>query len=108
MWDWYSSFPPGFDLDLAPVGPSTLRRYFHSYLPRFAAHLNLVPRSREVVVDCLDQCGKAQTIRASGWYARILQHEIDHLDGILFIDHISKLKRDRVIKKFLKAAKRTG
>ena len=33
------------------------------------------------------------------------QHEIDHLDGVLFIDHISKLKRDRVIKKFTKAAK---
>ena len=37
-----------------------------------------------------------------------LQHEIDHLDGVLFIDHISKLKRDRVIKKFQKAAKRAG
>jgi peptide deformylase len=38
--------------------------------------------------------------------ATCLQHEIDHLDGVLFIDHISKLKRDRVIKKFGKAAKR--
>ena len=36
----------------------------------------------------------------------MLQHEIDHLDGVLFIDHISKLKRDRVIKKFVKMAKR--
>ena len=36
----------------------------------------------------------------------LLQHEIDHLNGVLFIDHISKLKRDRVIKKFAKAAKR--
>jgi peptide deformylase len=36
----------------------------------------------------------------------VLQHEIDHLNGVLFIDHISKLKRDRVIKKFAKAAKR--
>ncbi len=40
--------------------------------------------------------------------ATVLQHEIDHLDGVLFIDHISKLKRDRVIKKFQKAAKRAG
>ena len=37
--------------------------------------------------------------------ATCIQHEIDHLDGVLFIDHISKLKRDRVIKKFTKAAK---
>ena len=39
--------------------------------------------------------------------ATCLQHEIDHLNGVLFIDHISKLKRDRVVKKFAKAAKRT-
>jgi peptide deformylase len=38
----------------------------------------------------------------------VLQHEIDHLDGVLFIDHISKLKRDRVIKKFHKSAKRSA
>ena len=38
----------------------------------------------------------------------LLQHEIDHLNGVLFIDHISKLKRDRVIKKFTKAAKRAA
>ncbi|MBN8966078.1 MAG: peptide deformylase, partial [Rhizobiales bacterium] len=37
--------------------------------------------------------------------ATCIQHEIDHLDGVLFIDHISKLKRDRVIKKFTKVAK---
>ena len=39
--------------------------------------------------------------------ATVLQHEIDHLNGVLFIDHISKLKRDRVIKKFQKAAQET-
>ena len=41
-----------------------------------------------------------------GLLATALQHEIDHLNGVLFIDHISKLKRDRVIKKFVKLAKR--
>jgi peptide deformylase len=39
--------------------------------------------------------------------ATCLQHEIDHINGILFIDHLSKLKRDRIIKKFAKAAKTT-
>ncbi|MFL5025104.1 MAG: peptide deformylase [Microvirga sp.] len=43
---------------------------------------------------------------ADGLLATCVQHEIDHLDGVLFIDHLSKLKRDRVIKKFAKAAKR--
>jgi peptide deformylase len=40
--------------------------------------------------------------------ATCLQHEIDHTNGVLFIDHLSKLKRDRVIKKFTKAARNTG
>ena len=56
----------------------------------------------------LDREGKPSEILAEGLLATVLQHEIDHLDGVLFIDHISKLKRDRVIKKFEKAAKRAG
>ena len=47
----------------------------------------------------------ANYLDATGLLATCLQHEIDHLNGVLFIDHISKLKRDRVIKKFQKAAK---
>ena len=43
---------------------------------------------------------------AEGFYAMCIQHEIDHLNGVLFIDYLSKLKRDRVQKKFSKAAKR--
>ena len=45
-------------------------------------------------------------IEADGLLSTCIQHEIDHLNGVLFIDHLSKLKRDRVIKKFTKAAKR--
>ena len=56
----------------------------------------------------LDRDGKPREVLAEGLLATVLQHEIDHLDGVLFIDHISKLKRDRVIKKFQKAAKRAG
>ena len=54
----------------------------------------------------VDRDGKQQEILAEGLLATVLQHEIDHLDGVLFIDHISKLKRDRVVKKFVKMAKR--
>lgn len=48
----------------------------------------LVPRSREVVVECLNERAEPQTIRAVGWYARILQHEIDHLNGTIYVDHM--------------------
>jgi peptide deformylase len=50
--------------------------------------------------------GETIEAEADGVMATCLQHEIDHLNGVLFIDYISKLKRDRVIKKFQKAAKR--
>jgi len=65
-----------------------------------------VERPALVKVKYLDIKGKPQEIEAAGLLATCLQHEIDHLNGVLFIDHISKLKRDRVIKKFIKAAKR--
>jgi peptide deformylase len=65
-----------------------------------------VERPTQVKVRFMDLDGKAQEIEANGLLATVLQHEIDHTNGILFIDHISKLKRDRVIKKFTKAAKR--
>jgi peptide deformylase len=48
----------------------------------------LVPRARHVRVECLDENGQPKTIEASGWYARILQHEIDHLGGTLYIDRM--------------------
>jgi peptide deformylase len=48
----------------------------------------LVPRHRRVRVDCLDEHGQPKIIEASGWYARILQHEIDHLQGTLYIDRM--------------------
>jgi peptide deformylase len=64
-----------------------------------------VERPKVVKVKYLDIAGKPQEVEATGLLATCLQHEIDHLDGVLFIDHISKLKRDRVIKKFTKAAK---
>ena len=65
-----------------------------------------VERPSQVKVRFLDLQGKAQEVAAEGLLATVLQHEIDHINGVLFIDHISKLKRDRVIKKFAKAAKR--
>jgi peptide deformylase len=48
----------------------------------------LVPRARKVKVECLDAQGRPKVIRASGWHARILQHEIDHLSGALYVDRM--------------------
>ena len=48
----------------------------------------LVPRASRVHVDCLDHNGDPKHIDANGWYARILQHEIDHLRGTLYVDHM--------------------
>jgi peptide deformylase len=67
-----------------------------------------VERPAEVKVKYLDRAGKKREVHAAGMLATVLQHEIDHLNGVLFIDHLSKLKRDRVLKKFAKAAKRSA
>jgi peptide deformylase len=65
-----------------------------------------VERPARVKVKYLDLDGNAHEDDAEGLFATCIQHEVDHLNGVLFIDHISKLKRDRIIKKFVKAAKR--
>ena len=65
-----------------------------------------VERPARVKVKYLDLDGKPHEEDAEGLFATCIQHEVDHLNGVLFIDHISKLKRDRIIKKFIKAAKR--
>jgi peptide deformylase len=64
-----------------------------------------VERPATVSVKYLDRNGKEQMVEADSLLATCLQHEIDHLNGVLFIDHISRLKREMVIKKFTKAAK---
>jgi len=64
-----------------------------------------VERPAIVTVNYVDRAGKQQTLEADGLLATCLQHEIDHLNGVLFIDHISRLKREMVIRKFTKAAK---
>ncbi|KQW19156.1 peptide deformylase [Afipia sp. Root123D2] len=64
-----------------------------------------VERPARVRVRFMDIHGKVQEEDADGLYATCIQHEIDHLNGVLFVDYLSKLKRDMVGKKFKKAAK---
>lgn len=69
------------------AGDNQILEFFEGCLslPGFFA---LVPRSRCVRVECLDHRAKSKSIEASGWYARILQHEIDHLHGNLYVDRM--------------------
>ena len=67
-----------------------------------------VQRPARIKARWLDYHGNPVEVEADGMLATCLQHEMDHLEGVLFIDHLSKLKRDRVTKKFAKAAKREG
>lgn len=71
---------------LKPIGKSEIE-FFEGCLS-LEGFTALVPRYRQVRVSCLDEQGKQRTIEASGWYARILQHEIDHLNGTLYIDRM--------------------
>ncbi|MBU1170690.1 MAG: peptide deformylase [Proteobacteria bacterium] len=64
-----------------------------------------VRRSSRVVVKALDRMGEPMTIEVDNFHAVILQHEIDHLNGILFIDHLSVLKRNLYKKKVKKHLK---
>ena len=67
-----------------------------------------VTRPARVRARFLDRDGQQREIEADGLLATCLQHEIDHLNGVLFIDHLSRLKRERAIKRFTKAAARRG
>jgi peptide deformylase len=63
------------------------REFFEGCLS-LAGFTAVVERAARVKVDCLDHRGEPKVIEASGWYARILQHEIDHLHGTLYIDRM--------------------
>lgn len=71
---------------IAAVGD--VRAEFFEGCLSLAGFSAVVNRAYRVRVDCLDQRGKAKQIEATGWYARILQHEIDHLNGTLYIDRM--------------------
>jgi peptide deformylase len=67
-----------------------------------------VERAERVVVDYLDLDGQAQSISADGLLAVCLQHEIEHLDGHVFVEHLSQLKQVRIKAKLLKQARITA
>ena len=64
-----------------------------------------VERPAKVKVRYLNRAGEQIEEEAEGLYAVCIQHEMDHLEGVLFVDHLSRLKRDRAIAKVKKQAK---
>ncbi len=96
---------------MALVNPEILwsseeRRVYEEGCLSIPEYYEEVERPSSVRVRYVDRDGKAQEQLAEGLLATVVQHEIDHLNGVLFIDYLSKLKRDRVIKKFAKIARR--
>lgn len=64
-----------------------------------------VERPERITVSFLDLQGQKQDLEADGLLATCIQHEIDHINGVLFIDHLSRLKRERITRKFTKMAR---
>ncbi len=74
-------------------------------IPDFTADVERPARTR---VAYLDLKGEPWEVELEGLWSTLVQHEIDHLNGILFIDYLSRLKRDMVVKRFTKSNKRTA
>ena len=68
-------------------------------------HFAEIERPAECLIKFIDYNGKEKELKAKGLLATCIQHEIDHLDGILFIDYLSKLKKDMIVKKLIKHKK---
>ena len=66
-------------------------------------HFAEIERPERVVVEHLDRDGKLQRLDADGLLARCIQHEMDHLDGVLFVDHLSAVRRNMILRKLSKA-----
>jgi peptide deformylase len=74
-------------------------------VPEFAAEID---RPAEIRLRYLDYDGKEQEMQADGLLATCIQHEMDHLKGILFIDHLSNVKRNMIVRKLIKASKQAA
>tara|TARA_B100001287_G_C22564734_1_gene473239 strand:- start:425 stop:949 length:525 start_codon:yes stop_codon:yes gene_type:complete len=68
-------------------------------------HFAEVERPAECQIKFVDYDGKERELKANGLLATCIQHEVDHLNGVLFIDYLSKLKKDMIIKKLIKHKK---
>ncbi len=85
------------------VQTSQEQRCYNEGCLSFPGQYSEVERPDSVTIRYTDEHGKPQTLEADGLLATCIQHEIDHMDGIVFVDHISRLKREMIMKKLKKA-----
>ena len=71
----------------------------------FPEHFAEIDRPNQLIIEYLDENNKKKILRTDGFTSRIIQHELDHINGILFVDHLSRLKRDVIIRKMKKFKK---
>ena len=71
----------------------------------FPEHFAEIDRPDKLTIEYLDENNEKKVISTDGFTSRIIQHELDHLNGILFVDHLSRLKRDVIIRKMKKFKK---
>ena len=71
-------------------------------------HFAEIERPKECEVNYIDYHGKERKLKAKGLLSTCIQHEVDHLDGVLFVDYLSKLKRNMIIKKLVRQKKEIG
>jgi peptide deformylase len=87
------------------VGKSEELRSYDEGCLSFPAQYSEVVRPDNIMVEYLDLEGNKQRLSADGLLATCIQHEIDHINGVVFVDHLSALKRDVILRKMKKAAK---
>lgn len=106
-------------IDHNPNGQSFPKTYINPVLSNFSEEMQTyseaslsfpgisaeITRPNAVTVNYLDVNGKAQIERLQGWEATVLQHEVDYLDGKIFLDHLSSTKRAMLLKKYKKQLK---
>lgn len=97
--------PPLVLINPEIVGSSPEINTYEEGCLSFPGHYAEVKRPKTVKVRYLDRQGKEQLMEAEGLLATCVQHEMDHLNGVVFVDHISSMKRDIIVRK-LKKAKR--
>ena len=71
----------------------------------FPEHFAEIDRPDKLKIEYIDENNKKKILSTDGFNSRIIQHELDHLNGILFVDHLSRLKRDVIIRKMKKFKK---
>ncbi len=96
---------PLFFINPEIIANSKEQSEFNEGCLSFPGQYSKVTRPESVTVKYLDYHGKEQTMEAHGILATCLQHEMDHLNGVVFVDHVSKLKRNMILKKLKKQQK---